>query len=446
MGDINNHYHHPFRGRPLRSIRSRPLAVRCSVTAAVAVVKECNVKSVKARQIIDSRGTPTVEVDLVTDDLYRSAVPSGASAGIYEALEIRDGDKSVYASMVSVKARQFIDSRGTPTVEVDLVTDDLYRSAVPSGASTGIYEALEIRDGDKSVYGGKGVLNAVRTSTRSWECNVKSVKARQIIDSRGIRPWRDGDKSVYASMVVKEGSMLLELRNINEILRMQCEVGEVEADHRQQGESDRGVTQQQGLRSQCSEATLGAQCSWGRWRDCAVAQTVTQKKADVESLDHEIQSSSYSQAFCTLPSISAPFDINNKFSDAPPPEVPPPEDNNLKVLIEGVAALVARCGKLFEDLSGEKNQSNPLFSFLNGGHGHDYYSRKLWEAQQKRTEHKKLELDGKVFPSVQKMTAESRWKILGERPPERSSNDTSTAFTSADIQLQFNLSDTSYIH
>lgn len=62
----------------------------------------------------------------------------------------------------SVKARQIIDSRGNPTVEVDLITDDLYRSAVPSGASTGIYEALELRDGDKSVYGGKGVLNAVK--------------------------------------------------------------------------------------------------------------------------------------------------------------------------------------------------------------------------------------------------------------------------------------------
>lgn len=63
----------------------------------------------------------------------------------------------------SVKARQIIDSRGNPTIEVDLQTDDqLYRSAVPSGASTGIYEALEMRDGDKSVYGGKGVLNAVK--------------------------------------------------------------------------------------------------------------------------------------------------------------------------------------------------------------------------------------------------------------------------------------------
>lgn len=64
--------------------------------------------------------------------------------------------------MKSVKARQIIDSRGNPTVEVDLVTDELYRSAVPSGASTGIYEALELRDGDRSVYAGKGVLNAVR--------------------------------------------------------------------------------------------------------------------------------------------------------------------------------------------------------------------------------------------------------------------------------------------
>lgn len=60
-----------------------------------------------------------------------------------------------------MKARQIIDSRGNPTVEVDLITDDLYRSAVPSGASTGIYEALELRDGDNRVYGGKGVLTAV---------------------------------------------------------------------------------------------------------------------------------------------------------------------------------------------------------------------------------------------------------------------------------------------
>ena len=62
----------------------------------------------------------------------------------------------------SIKARQIYDSRGNPTVEVDLTTDKgLFRAAVPSGASTGIYEALELRDGDKANYHGKGVLKAV---------------------------------------------------------------------------------------------------------------------------------------------------------------------------------------------------------------------------------------------------------------------------------------------
>ncbi|KAH0483551.1 MAG: uncharacterized protein KVP18_002433, partial [Porospora cf. gigantea A] len=66
------------------------------------------------------------------------------------------------STIVSIKAREIIDSRGNPTVEVDLTTKEgLFRAAVPSGASTGIYEALELRDGDKSRYLGKGVLKAV---------------------------------------------------------------------------------------------------------------------------------------------------------------------------------------------------------------------------------------------------------------------------------------------
>lgn len=61
-----------------------------------------------------------------------------------------------------IKAREILDSRGNPTIEVDLTTEKgLFRAAVPSGASTGIYEALELRDGDKKRYGGKGVLKAV---------------------------------------------------------------------------------------------------------------------------------------------------------------------------------------------------------------------------------------------------------------------------------------------
>jgi enolase len=62
-----------------------------------------------------------------------------------------------------IQARQILDSRGNPTVEVDVVTDEgaLGRAAVPSGASTGIHEAVELRDGDKKRYLGKGVLKAV---------------------------------------------------------------------------------------------------------------------------------------------------------------------------------------------------------------------------------------------------------------------------------------------
>ena len=65
--------------------------------------------------------------------------------------------------IVDIIARQILDSRGNPTVEVDVVTSSGFigRAAVPSGASTGKYEAVELRDGDKKVYMGKGVINAV---------------------------------------------------------------------------------------------------------------------------------------------------------------------------------------------------------------------------------------------------------------------------------------------
>lgn len=74
-----------------------------------------------------------------------------------------------------IHARQILDSRGNPTVEVDVVTENgqMGRAAVPSGASTGIHEAVELRDGDKSVYMGKGVLKAVS--------NVNDIIADQLI-------------------------------------------------------------------------------------------------------------------------------------------------------------------------------------------------------------------------------------------------------------------------
>ena len=65
--------------------------------------------------------------------------------------------------ILDIHAREILDSRGNPTVEVDCALGDgtYGRSAVPSGASTGSHEALELRDGDKSRYLGKGVLKAV---------------------------------------------------------------------------------------------------------------------------------------------------------------------------------------------------------------------------------------------------------------------------------------------
>lgn len=77
-------------------------------------------------------------------------------------------------SIKSVHARQIFDSRGNPTVEVDVTTDKgLFRAAVPSGASTGVHEALELRDGDKSKYLGKGVSKAVH--------NVNTIIAPALI-------------------------------------------------------------------------------------------------------------------------------------------------------------------------------------------------------------------------------------------------------------------------
>ena len=79
--------------------------------------------------------------------------------------------------IAEIFSRQILDSRGNPTVEVDVITDEgaMGRAAVPSGASTGIHEAVELRDGDKKNYAGKGVLKAVK--------NVNAIIAPALIGS-----------------------------------------------------------------------------------------------------------------------------------------------------------------------------------------------------------------------------------------------------------------------
>lgn len=82
-------------------------------------------------------------------------------------------------SIKDVLARQILDSRGNPTVEVDIILEDgsFGRAAVPSGASTGEHEAVELRDGDKSKYGGKGVLKAVANVNGEIKKAVKGKNA-----------------------------------------------------------------------------------------------------------------------------------------------------------------------------------------------------------------------------------------------------------------------------
>src|SRR3989449_8730403 len=84
-----------------------------------------------------------------------------------------------------IHAREILDSRGNPTVEADvvLVSGERGRAAVPSGASTGEHEAVELRDGDPKRYGGKGVLKAVRNVNESIARELKGMDA---LDQREI--------------------------------------------------------------------------------------------------------------------------------------------------------------------------------------------------------------------------------------------------------------------
>ena len=98
-----------------------------------------------------------------------------------------------------VKAREIVDSRGNPTVEAEVVLNCGVsgRAAAPSGASTGIYEAHELRDGDKSRYGGNGVKNAVDNVNKLVAFRLKGMDASDIynIDKKMIEEDGTANKS-----------------------------------------------------------------------------------------------------------------------------------------------------------------------------------------------------------------------------------------------------------
>ncbi len=117
--------------------------------------------------ILDAAGGP-IPVDRrprLNDRLTHRVVAGGAGA---------EGLNSTMTEIVSIRAREILDSRGNPTVEADVLLSGgaMGRAAVPSGASTGEHDAVELRDGDKEYYLGKGVLQAVE--------NIESVLAPEL--------------------------------------------------------------------------------------------------------------------------------------------------------------------------------------------------------------------------------------------------------------------------
>ena len=88
------------------------------------------------------------------------------------------------SAIVDIRGREILDSRGNPTVEADVIleTGIRGRAAVPSGASTGAHEAVELRDGDRDRFGGKGVLNAVGHINTEIRAALAGFEAREQLD------------------------------------------------------------------------------------------------------------------------------------------------------------------------------------------------------------------------------------------------------------------------
>lgn len=111
-------------------------------------------------------------------------------------------------TILDIKAREILDSRGNPTVEADVITEKgVFRAAVPSGASTGIYEALELRDGDKTRFGGKGVRKAVENIEKVIKPALlgKDPSEQSAIDKLMVEEL-DGTKNEYGWCKKKLGA------------------------------------------------------------------------------------------------------------------------------------------------------------------------------------------------------------------------------------------------
>src|SRR6266850_408274 len=130
-----------------------------------SMIPNCNLDSARcARAGTPRRGIPT--------PANRTTALSGCaltqSRSLLSCALILKTEPRTMSTIYDIRAREIIDSRGNPTVEVDVILANgaVGRVAVPSGASTGEHEALELRDADPKRYGGKGVSKAVKNVTQ----------------------------------------------------------------------------------------------------------------------------------------------------------------------------------------------------------------------------------------------------------------------------------------
>jgi enolase len=129
--------------------------------------------------------------------------------------------RSIFMSIIEfIEAREIIDSRGNPTVEVDVILEDgsMGRAAVPSGASTGVHEAVELRDGDKDRYGGKGVLKAVD--------NVNDIIAAELEGMDAL-----DQVAIDRAMIALDGTMNKAKLGANAILGVSMAVARASAEY-----------------------------------------------------------------------------------------------------------------------------------------------------------------------------------------------------------------------
>lgn len=114
-----------------------------------------------------------------------------------------------FSTIASVRAREIIDSRGNPTVEADVIlaNGQVFSAAVPSGASTGVYEALELRDKDPKRYNGKGCLQAVANVNNIISPALKGMDCtKQVqIDNKMVQEL-DGTKNEWGWCKQKLGA------------------------------------------------------------------------------------------------------------------------------------------------------------------------------------------------------------------------------------------------